>query len=1111
MVQASTTPVTVRLELLGVPRVVLGGSTSHALERKDAALLAMLALEGNGARARLSALLWPGADADKARNNLRQRLFRLRRLAGQDLVTAGDTLALAAGVEHDLAEIDDPENTAARSELLGTLDYDDCGALADWVAAARGHWRKRHRAALEQRAERLEREGRLAAALTCADRLVADNPVAEDGVRRLMRLHALRGDRAAALAVFQKLQETLARDLGTGAATSTQALAAQIESGVAVPGVHQASRPVILRPPRLIGRDLEWHRLELAWHSARLTIVLGEPGMGKSRLLGDFAATRGEAGSNAARSGDGVIAYALLARLARSLVARYDSPSIPWVRAELARLAPELGTPPTGALDAIRLVNALAHLVRHARGAGLAGLVIDDLHYADDASLEGLIALASHDGVRGLPVIGGTRASEEPRVLREWRAAGAAADICLQPLTCDGVGALLASLALPDFDPEQWVEPMFRHTGGNPLFVLETLRAILAGGAAPAAILPAPASVGELICRRLAQLPAAALELARVAAFAGQDFSAELASTVLRKHALDIADAWRELESAQILREGVFAHDLILEATLHAAPEEEAAQLHSSIAAYLESQGAPAARVAGHWHAASDWAHAARQFDAAARAQFNASRYIEAGELFRRAAACFELVGAQAECHAALQELAGCQIKAFDLTAARAVAQQLQRIAITEEQQGWALDRLVDILNMSREDDRAAQEAAREMQQRGHKTGKPWMIFNATRKLAVAFAHQAQYDTALALFDTQAEWVRENLHEWNVHVWFCDHGFVLDLADRRAEAVAAFLRAEMLAREHENWAVAYAALRNLAFAHLWAGRVDTAVRTSDQAVGSCCAGTGFNAAAVVLMDESAGATPRPFFDALLAGAFALLKSILVLLFAGAGVPVVFAVVAILLWICKAPLIGPILYFLVLPLSALMIGVTLVALAFVLMPVALPALWSGQSIGAALARVVAAVRKRLLVVLVRGLVLALLLGVASMLLWFVVVSGLVATGAMSIGILRTALSPAALMAIMSGGGSGGSHALAGLLGALLLLVTVGAALSQVLKKGWCLIYMQVVRDLDVGAIEAEMQKRLAQVRQQTAAMRDRVQQQNAAIHRVHPGGTNAPLQ
>ena len=261
-----------------------------------------------------------------------------------------------------------------------------------------------------------------------------------------------------------------------------------------------------------------------------------------------------------------------------------------------------------------------------------------------------------------------------------------------------------------------------------------------------------------------------------------------------------------------------------------------------------------------------------------------------------------------------------------------------------------------------------------------------------------------------------------------------------------------------------------------------------------------CLGTGFNAAGVVLMDESAGAEPRPFVDALVAGAFAWLKSVAVFLLAGIALVVMFVVVAILLWVCKIPGIGPILFFIVFPLSAVALGVAFVALAFVLVPVAFPALWSGQGVVAAVARVAMTVRKRLLAVLVRGLVLFLLVGVASGVVWFAAIGGLFAAGAMSVGILHTAFNPAALAGMLGGGLSEGGYALAAMLGAVLLLVTAGTALSQILKKGWCLIYMQLVRDLDVGAVEAEMQARLAQVRQQATAMRDRVQQQTAAAHR-----------
>ncbi len=139
-----------RLRLIGPPQLTLGDEKIHALERKDAALLAFLALEGPTPRAKAAALLWPDVDADGARNNLRQRLHRLKKIAGGEVVTAGDTLALGSEVPHDLdatANRIATEDQAADGELLGQLDYSDCGALADWVS----HARERVRGGVEPR------------------------------------------------------------------------------------------------------------------------------------------------------------------------------------------------------------------------------------------------------------------------------------------------------------------------------------------------------------------------------------------------------------------------------------------------------------------------------------------------------------------------------------------------------------------------------------------------------------------------------------------------------------------------------------------------------------------------------------------------------------------------------------------------------------------------------------------------------------------------------------------------------------------------------------------------------------------------------------------------
>ncbi len=93
----------IALQLIGTPSLHVPGAAPIRLERKDAALLALLALGGATPRARVAALLWPDVDDEHARNSLRQRLFRLHRGAAADVVRAGDVLQLAAHVNHDLA------------------------------------------------------------------------------------------------------------------------------------------------------------------------------------------------------------------------------------------------------------------------------------------------------------------------------------------------------------------------------------------------------------------------------------------------------------------------------------------------------------------------------------------------------------------------------------------------------------------------------------------------------------------------------------------------------------------------------------------------------------------------------------------------------------------------------------------------------------------------------------------------------------------------------------------------------------------------------------------------------------------------------------------------
>ncbi|HEY0839379.1 MAG TPA: SARP family transcriptional regulator, partial [Vulgatibacter sp.] len=162
------------VELSNQPKVRTPAGDRVVLERKTAALLAIVAVDGPTARARLAAHLWPDSDEKKARGNLRQTLSRLRKLVGAELVEAGDPLRLADGVDTDLDELlrgGDLPASRSWSGLLEGLDFTDCDELASWIDSASARLRKALLTRLEAEADRLEQGDRPADAFALAERI----------------------------------------------------------------------------------------------------------------------------------------------------------------------------------------------------------------------------------------------------------------------------------------------------------------------------------------------------------------------------------------------------------------------------------------------------------------------------------------------------------------------------------------------------------------------------------------------------------------------------------------------------------------------------------------------------------------------------------------------------------------------------------------------------------------------------------------------------------------------------------------------------------------------------------------------------------------------------
>ncbi|WP_395700551.1 ATP-binding protein [Aquabacterium sp.] len=631
------------LHLAGAPRCITPDGHQHLLGTPDGLLLAWLAIEGPTARERLAALLWPESAADAARNALRQRLFRLRRLCDGELVTGNaQQLALAAAVTHDLDDAD---------TVLGTLAPDSDGELQHWLLRERQHRRERQRQRLLVRIGALAAAGDTGPALPLATILLQLDPTREDAHQQLMRLHYLAGDRSAALQAFDHCEQVLKHELGTRPSPETLALLATIEAaspdiavapadrnGLCAPTITPQRRTLpaaLMRPPRLVGRahELAWLRRGLA-AGGRLLLV-GEAGLGKSRLLQALGEGLAAAPLQAAgRPGDALVPYALLARLLRALQQRLPEALAAAAPQQLAPLLPELADEApaaAGAAPRANLVPAVQAVLRAAT-AQLPGIVLDDLHFADEATLQLLPALMAQDsaGAWVLALRPPAEGSAQARLLAALSASVPLEPLALQPLDDTALAEMVDSLALPGVSGAQLAPALRTRCGGNPMFALETLKAAWRDGhALEAGALPRPRHLGQLIEAALDALSPPALLLARVAAVAGIDFSIALAAHVLGQHPLQLADAWAELEARQVLRGDGFAHDLVHEAVLAGIPEVLARHSHGTVAQWLEQHAGEPARIAAHWEAAGQRERALPALRAAAARAHTALREAE--------------------------------------------------------------------------------------------------------------------------------------------------------------------------------------------------------------------------------------------------------------------------------------------------------------------------------------------------------------------------------------------------------------------------------------------------------------------------------------------------
>ena len=453
---------------------------------------------------------------------------------------------------------------------------------------------------------------------------------------------------------------------------------------IETPADRSAVRPLIGRERELA--DILAGLSRVSDGRGGLTLVAGQPGIGKSRLVDEVAVTARERGLRVlwGRCWDtaGAPPYwpwvqAMRAYLRSTevddLMSQLGSgaPDVAQILPELVQLFPDLRPPaPTDPESArFQLFDSITAFLLNASRPGGMVLVIDDLHAADQASVLLLTFVSKQVRESPLLLIGTYRDVE---LTPDHPLSAALPDLAREPsttffelsgLTEASTSSLVEELARFVPRPEM-IKALHKSTGGNPLFIRETIRLLMSeerlgpdSGADAISQTVIPARVHEVIARRLTHVSETTRELLVLAAVMGPEFSTDAISFIAVESDDEVLDRLDEAVDASLLTavpgapdRRRFSHDVIRE-TLYAGVSPAArARHHRRIAFSLEELYGPDVEahldeLAHHFFQAGLTVEGHRAVDYAMRAGHRAARqlaYEEAVQLYGMALSALE-------------------------------------------------------------------------------------------------------------------------------------------------------------------------------------------------------------------------------------------------------------------------------------------------------------------------------------------------------------------------------------------------------------------------------------------------------------------------------------
>ncbi len=569
-----------------------------------------------------------------------------------------------------------------------------------WVEARREEIARLRADALAVATEAALLSGDEVAARLRAAELAELEPYEERAVRLQMRSHLLAGERAMAMAAYERCRRRLRSELGVHPSAETEAVYLEaLGVGEPMPALPVPARMVPSADELpLVGRAAEIGALSAALDATgpepRFVAVRGEAGVGKTRTIAEFArVVHGRGTTVFAGRCDEEIRLPF-APLVDALDPLLHAGSAEWLAAacgaagtELCRLWPSIRArlpglaeplPSAPGIERLRLLDAVRTLLERLSRDQPLTLVVDDLQWVDPSTLMLIRHVMRTAAPLPVLVVGTIRDGEATaaidHLLADLTAEGRVTTIRLAGLTCPEVAALLGD--------DAHAEAMHELTAGNPLYLRELMKAGVGANQGE----PMPTSIVDVICRRAGRLSATGQQLLAAAAISGLRFNL---ATIADAVGLDLGRATTAADEAarhglisasldDPVRDLEFVHPLVRRSLGESMTDARRGLLHHLIGHAVERRhgddGRYAAELYVHYAGSCETTDRRRAVAAARRASAHAAEHLGYDESVAHATAAltlFDLLGGPESDRAWLVvELADARRAIADLAAA---------------------------------------------------------------------------------------------------------------------------------------------------------------------------------------------------------------------------------------------------------------------------------------------------------------------------------------------------------------------------------------------------------------------------------------------------------